>query len=116
MQAFVFFLPFVFVSTVGHAEPKKPASEVERLVKERETFGDKLLSVLNDPKAKASNRLKAATDLGELRYAPAINSLIRHMFLMDPTARRPRTEWDDTDPYPCAQGRKIQATRSSCRL
>lgn len=77
--------------------------EVGRHVKERESLGDKLISVLNDKKEKSAQRLEAATALGEMQYLPAIPPLIRHLTLQDETKQDcPQLEDFPAAPYPCA--------------
>jgi hypothetical protein len=48
--------------------------------------GDRLIQTLNDPKESLSKRLNAATELGRMKYAPAIPHLLKHLTLRDPDA------------------------------
>jgi hypothetical protein len=111
-------VPGVILTTVMVLSSVSPgqeriATDVRRIVKERETLGDRLLASLNDGKRDAHERALAATQLGELEYAPAIPALIKHLLLRDGKAVV-RPEWDMTIGYPCAKalmkfGREITA-------
>jgi len=55
----------------------------ERTAQQIAVLGPKLIEVLDDPKASITDRLQAATLLGQLKYRPGIPVLIKHVALFD---------------------------------
>ena len=68
--------------------PQKPAPlpefvDANRAIKARDAVGPKLMGILADEKRPTEIRLEAAVLLGQLRYAPAIPTLIQHIALTE---------------------------------
>ena len=55
----------------------------ERTAQQIDVLGPKLIDVPDDPKASITDRLQAATLLGQLKYRPGIAVLIKHIGLFD---------------------------------
>jgi hypothetical protein len=73
LEAFLDFQARVFTEA-----ERETFAEAERLAAQRDELGAKLNALLDDADASIHARLRAATLLGELQYAPAIPTLIRH--------------------------------------
>jgi hypothetical protein len=59
--------------------------EAEDLASAREQMGQRLTAVFADSELPVAERLHAARLLGDLHYVPAIDVLIRHVDLVDPS-------------------------------
>ena len=81
-------LPLTGAQQKSSGKPDNKANKIlfddsERTAQQIAVLGPKLIDVLDDPKASITDRLRAATLLGQLKYRPGIAVLIKHVGLFD---------------------------------